>query len=224
MNEAGYCPFNAQRIIPSIFFIQGVEEKIVRVVKLHLNQRRKRSLLINDTYPGIMIAIAGVSMLQSGQFNVIAIANIIAGAALVRFGVKEWRSSAGEESHGIQWFDVFAGVVTILDALTIYKPWKGFQPAWLYFAVGLAAIVKGVFNLKIPGFRRLTIFADGFKIRTSPFSALKSKWTNTQSLTFEGSKIHLTTKDNVKRSLKLRGIENALEASEALMEALALTG
>jgi hypothetical protein len=132
-----------------------MQETIVRVVKLHLTQRRKRALLINDTYPGFMIAVAGVSMLQSGQWNVLGIANIIAGAALVRFGVKEWRSSAGEESHGIQWFDVFGGVVTILDALAIYKPWKGFQPAWLYFAVGLAAITKGVFGIKFPNFRRL---------------------------------------------------------------------
>ena len=196
-----------------------MQETIVRVVKLHLTQRRKRALLINDTYPGIMIAMAGVSMLQSGEWNVLGIANIIAGAALVRFGVKEWRSSAGEESHGIQWFDVFGGVVTILDALAIYKPWKGFQPAWLYFAVGLPAITKGVFGIKFPNFRRLTIFTDGFKIHKSPFSSIKSKWSDTESLAFEGPKISLTMKNNIKRSFKLRGIENVSEAAEALAEA-----
>lgn len=158
-------------------------------------------------------------MLQSGEWNVLGIANIIAGAALVRFGVKEWRSSAGEESHGIQWFDVFGGVVTILDALAIYKPWKGFQPAWLYFAVGLPAITKGVFGIKFPNFRRLTIFTDGFKIHKSPFSSIKSKWSDTESLAFEGPKISLTMKNNIKRSFKLRGIENVSEAAEALAEA-----
>jgi len=195
-----------------------VEGKIVRVVTLHPSQRRKRARLINDIYPGIMISVAGVSMLGGGQFTLIAIANIIAGTALVRFGVKEWRSSAGEEPHGIQWFDVFGGVVTILDALTIYKPWKGFQPAWLYFAVGLVAIAKGAFNMKFPNFRRLTIFADGFKIRTSPFSAFKSKWNDLQSVGVEGTKIFLISKNNKRRSLKLRGIENAAEAAEALVE------
>jgi hypothetical protein len=165
-----------------------------------------------------MITVAGVSMLGSGQFTLIAIANIIAGMALIRFGVKEWRSSAREEPHGIQWFDVFGGVVTILDALTIYKPWKGFQPAWLYFAVGLAAIAKGVFNIKFPNFRRLTIFNDGFKIRTSPISVFKSNWNDMQSVGVEGSKIYLTTKNNKQRSLKLKGIENAGEAAETLIE------
>ena len=201
-----------------------MKEKIVRVVKLRPTQRRKRALLINDTYPGIMIAVAGFAMLESGQFTIIAFANIVAGAALVRFGVKEWRSSAGKESHGIQWFDVIGGVVTILDALTIYKPWKGFQPAWLYFAVGLAAIAKGVLGIKIPGFRRLTIFTDGFKIRRSPFSSLKSTWSDTQSLAFDGHHIHLTAKNTTKRSFKLRGIENASEATEALMDAARTNG
>jgi hypothetical protein len=201
-----------------------VEEKIVRIVKLHLTQRRKRSLLINDTYPGIMIAVAGFGMIGSGQFTIIAFANIIAGAALIRFGVKEWRSSPEKESHGIQWFDVIGGVVTILDALAIYKPWKGFQPAWLYFAVGLAAIAKGIFGIKILGFRRLTIFTDGFKIRRSPFSSLKSKGSDIQSLTFDGHNIHLKAKNDTKRSYKLRGIENASEATEALMEAARTNG
>ena len=196
-----------------------MKENIVRIVKLHLTQRRRRSLLINDTYPGIMIAVAGFGMLEGGQFNILAFASIIAGIALVRFGVKEWRSFPGEESHGIQWVDVIGGVVTILDAMTIYKPWKGFQPAWLYFAVGLAAITKGLFNIKIPGFRRLTIFKDGFKIRTSPFSALKSQWGDVGVLEFEGQKIHLTSKNNIKRSFKLHGVENVSEATDALRKA-----
>ncbi|GEM_PF-2041788 len=196
-----------------------MEGKIIRVVTLYPSQRRKRARLINDIYPGIIIVVAGISMLGSGQFTLLAIANIIAGAALVRFGLKEWRSSAREEPHGIQWFDVFGGVVTILDALTIYKPWKGFQPAWLYFAVGLAAITKGVFNIKIPTFRHLTIFADGFKIRISPFSVFSSKWSDMQSLEFAESRINLTPKNSKTRLLKLHGIENATEAAEVLMEA-----
>jgi hypothetical protein len=196
-----------------------MKENVVRVVKLHLTQRRRRLLLINDTYPGIMIALAGLGMLQSGQFKVFAFANIIAGAALVRFGVKEWRSSPGEESHGIQWFDVVGGVVTLLDAFAMYKPWKGFQPAWLYLAVGLIVIAKGVFASKIPGLRRLTIFKDGFKIRISRFFVLKSKWSDIQTLAFEGPKIHLTAKNNVKRSFKLRGVENVSEVIDTLQKA-----
>lgn len=196
-----------------------MEGKIVRVIELRVNQRRKRARLVNDIYPGIMITFAGISILGSGQFTLVAIANIVAGVALARFGVKEWRSSAEKEPDGIQWFDVFGGVVTILDALTIYKPWKGFQPAWLYFAVGTAAIAKGVFKIRFPNFRRLTIFTDGFTIRTSPFSAFKSGWGDMRSLEFAASKIHLTRKDDKRRTIKLRGIENGAEAAGALIEA-----
>ena len=196
-----------------------MKENIVKVVKLHLTRRRKRSLLINDSYPGIMMVVAGFGMLENGQFNVLAIASIIAGTALVALGIKEWRSSPEVESHGIQWLDVIGGVVTILDAMAIYKPWKGFQPAWLYFAVGLATTAKGVFATKIPGFRRLTIFKDGFKIRTSPFSVLKSKWTDVEVLRFEESKIYLTAKNNVKHSFKLGGIGNLSEALDVQRDA-----
>ncbi len=194
-------------------------KNIVRVVKLHLNQRRRRMLLINDTYPGIMIALAGLSMLQSGQNEVFAFANIIAGATLIRFGIKEWRSAPGEETHGIQWLDVIGGVVTFLDAFAIYKPWKGFQPAWLYFLAGFVVIAKGLFASKIPSRRRLTIFEDGFAVSLTRFSSLKCKWSDIQTLTFEGPKIHLTEKNNVKRSFKLRGVENVSEAIDALTEA-----
>ncbi len=196
-----------------------MKKNIVRVVKLHLTQRRKRMLLINDTYPGIMIALAGLNMLQSGQYKVFAFANIIAGATLARFGIKEWRSAPGEESHGIQWFDVIGGVVTFLDAFAIYKSGKGFQPAWLYFVAGFVVIAKGVFASKIPSRRRLTIFEDGFKVSTSRFSVLKCKWSDIQSLAFEGQKIYVTEKNNVKRSIKLRGVANVSEAVDALTEA-----
>jgi hypothetical protein len=101
----------------------------------------------------------------------------------------------------------------------IYKPWKGFQPAWLYFAAGLLIIAKGVFASKIPSKRRLTIFEDGFRISTSRFSVLKCKWSDIQTLTFEGPKIHVMEKNNAKRSIKLRGVENVSEAIEALTEA-----
>ncbi len=110
-------------------------------------------------------------------------------------------------------------MVTILDALAIYKPWKGFQPAWLYFAVGLAAIAKGVFVSKLPGLWRLIIFSDGFKIRTSPCSSLKSKWNETETLVFDGARIRMTPKNGKLQSLKLRGIGNASEAADVLLDA-----
>ncbi len=48
-----------------------------------------------------MIAAAGVSLLESGQFTLLAAANIAAGTALIRFGVKEWRLAAGEKTNGV---------------------------------------------------------------------------------------------------------------------------
>jgi hypothetical protein len=50
---------------------------------------------------------------------------------------------------------------------------------------------------------------------------LKSTWSDTQSLAFDGHHIHLTAKNTTKRSFKLRGIENA---SEALMDAARTNG
>ncbi len=133
--------------------------------------------------------------------------------------MKEWRSSPGEESHGIQWFDVLGGAVTALDAFAIYKPWKGFQPAWLYFFASLIIMAKGMFASKIPNRRRLTIFEDGFKIRRSPFSVFRCSWADVQTISFDGPTLQVITNNNMRRSFKLRAIENVSEAIEALKEA-----
>ena len=193
-------------------------ETIERSVKLHLGQRQKRALLINDTYPGILTVLAGISMLQSGQSSLLGGASIAAGFMLVAFGVKEWRSSPGEPQHGVQWFDVLGGVVTIVNAFAIYKPTKGFQPATLYFFAGLVIIAKGVYASKLPGKRRLTITKDGFKIRTSPFRVLKMPWNDIALLTVNKSKVRVTTKDDSERGISLRRVANSSEATAVLID------
>lgn len=193
-------------------------EHIERTVKLHLGQRQRRALLINDTYPGILTVLAGISLFQSGQSPLLGGASIVAGFLLVAFGVKEWRSSSGEPHHGVQWFDVFGGVVTIVNAFAIYKPWKGFQPATLYFLAGLVVIAKGVFASKIPRRRRLTITNNGFKIRTSPFRVLRMPWNDIALLTVGESKVSVTKKDNSERGISLRRVANSSEAGAALID------
>ena len=193
-------------------------EQIERTVKLHLGQRHRRALLINDTYPGILTVLAGISLLQSGQSPLLGGASILAGLMLVAFGVKEWRSSPGEQQRSVQWFDVLGGVVTMVNAFAIYKPTKGFQPATLYFIAGLVIIAKGVFASKLPGKRRLTITKDGFKIRTSPFRVLKMSWNEIALLTVDESKVSVTTKDNSERGISLRRVANSSEAASALID------
>ena len=192
-------------------------EQIEKTVKLHLGQRQKRVLLINDTYPGILTVIAGIGMIQGGHSRLLGAVSILAGLTLVAFGVKEWRSTPGEGHHGIHWFDVFGGMVTIVDALVMYKPTKGFQPATLYIFAGLVIIAKGVFASKLPGMRRLTITKDGFKIRTSPFRVLKMSWDDIVVLTVDKSKVSVTTKENNTRGISLRRVANSSEAAAELI-------
>ena len=188
-----------------------------RVIKLELSAKRKKALVANDMVPAIILFITGVLTLTDGMNNMLALLNIICGAAIVLAGVREWRSLQVPVHHRIGWYDVICGIVMMIDAVQMYKPWKGFQPAWFYFGLSIFILLKGFGVVKPIGIRRLTITDDEFIIRTGPFTRLRSRWDATERVTMDKGKLIVSTPSG-QRTISLRKTANAEEVLAALNE------
>lgn len=125
-----------------------------RIIKLELSANRKKILLINDLVPALILLVTGFQSAQAGTMNAVTIVNIVSGGLLATFGLREWRSLGRHHRDTVQWYDFVSGAVMMLNAATMYKPWKGFQPANLYFAVSLLLLLKS-FSIVKP----LSLFA-----------------------------------------------------------------
>ena len=190
-------------------------EQEVIVVSLKRTQHVRRVMLLNDLLPGIIVVLSGISLFESGLHFLVAAVNILAGCALLFFGIKEWRSDPEEES-GFNWVDIFGGIVVALDATAMYKPWKGFQPAWVNFLLAIAIVLRGFFPSLFPRLRKLRIDRNGFSIRFSPFSSYECVWSSIESLSTEPTSFTLHYQDGSSRSFSLNKVENRQEVLETL--------
>jgi hypothetical protein len=167
----------------------------------------------NHALAGVLLMILGIENLyhrETGHW-VFGLLAIVAGAAVFISFVRDMRKPAEAEPHGIHWFDVFAGVVILLEAWHKYKPGKGFQPATLLVLVGVLTFLMGLFHAKLAQLARFTCNETGFLARTSPFHKLQLAWQDIAAVQSADSAISLTLKDGQHRVIKLRRIENKSE-------------
>jgi len=189
---------------------------MTRTIPLQRTARSQKLLLLNDMIPSLILLATGVGTLLSGTNTKLAIANIVSGGLISVFGVREWRGLSKEHHHRIQWYDVVSGCVIMLDAVMMYKPWKGFQPADLYFALSLFLILKGFSVIKPKGIRLLKISEDGFSIRTGPFFGLRMEWKDVENVSMNGTSLVVSTHEGTKK-ISLRLVENRDEVYQALL-------
>ena len=189
-----------------------------RIIKLELSEKRKKALLLNDTLPAILLIYAGISTILVGGNVPLGIGNLIIGTVVVALALREWHSLAGHTHRRIQWFDIMTGVMMLIDAVTMYKPWKGFQPAWLYAAASLFIILKGFSIIRPIGIRRLTITEEGFYVRTNLHSVLRCRWNEVEAVSLRDHALVVVTTQET-RSLSLRRIANREELLSALLDA-----
>jgi len=188
-----------------------------KVIKLEVSARRKKVLLLNDLIPAVILFFTGATSAAAGGFTLLAATNILSGGLLVTFGVREWRSLGRESGGKIQWYDLVSGVVMGIDAASMYKPWKGFQPADLYAILALFLMLKGFGVIRVPEpFRGLTISEAGFGLRTGPFSRSSFTWEDVEGISREGHHLLVRTKTGVS-NISLRRISSPREVEEALV-------
>jgi len=164
----------------------------------------------NHLVPGMLLLLIGIESLSHGddEHLVFALLGIGAGAALIISFIRDMRQSAHAAPHGVHWFDIFAGIVIVLEAWHKYKPEKGFQPATLLFIVGVITFLIGIFHGKLSRFARLTCDENGFLVRTSPFHKLELAWKEVAAVQAANNAIQITTANDERCKISLRRVEN----------------
>jgi uncharacterized membrane protein YobD (UPF0266 family) len=176
-------------------------------------KRKKFARSFNHVLAGVLLLLLGIENLsQHGSEHLIfALLSILAGAAVFISFVREMRQLAHTKPHGVNWVDLFAGIVILLEAWHKYKPEKGFQPATLLFVVGVATFCIGLFHAKLAQLARLRCDANGFFARMSPFKNLQLAWQDIAAVQLEAAVIRITANDRRQHKLSLRSVENKNE-------------
>ncbi|MGB2868778.1 MAG: hypothetical protein WBD36_10020 [Bacteroidota bacterium] len=191
-----------------------------RIIKLELSANRKKVLLANDLVPAIILLMTGLQSVKSGTTDAVTVVNIVSGGLLVIFGLREWRSLTKREHGKIQWYDFVSGIVMMLNAVTMYKSWKGFQPAYLYFLAALLLILKALSIIKpLSPFRRLTISDAGFTLKLGLLSTIRFRWEDIVNLKIADQILHITTIQG-DREVSLKRIADTEEMSAALSSSM----
>ena len=191
-----------------------------RTLKLELSANRKKILLANDIVPAAILLFTGLNSLKEGTHTSLALINILSGGLLLSFGVRAWRSLGRPVHHKVEWYDVVTGIVMMLDAWTMYKPWKGFQPAYLYSVLSLFYVLKGFSIIKPPGFfHRLTISDTGFTLRAGLFSSLHCMWEETIQIVLNDGILEIATPRGSRR-ISLKKIANRDEVLSTLTSSM----
>lgn len=173
-------------------------------------KRKKFTRSFNHVLAGVLLLLLGIENLsQHGSEHLIfALLSILAGAAVFISFIREMRQPAHAKPHGVNWVDIFAGAVILLEAWHKYKPEKGFQPATLLFLAGLVTCGLGIFHAKLAQLARLHCDANGFLARMSPFKKLQLAWQDIAAVQLEPATIRITTHDHQQHKLSLRLVEN----------------
>jgi hypothetical protein len=188
--------------------------------------RARRARMLNDGLPGLLLLLTGLDGITSpgGEHYEIGWLNILVGGALIAVTVFEWRKNASVPETLINKMDLFAGVVLFVEGLNRYKPWKGFQPSYGYFFIGVLVAVKGLVHSKLPVVRRMVLDGEGVAARTSPVRKLSLRWTDISSIAIGDSAIEFQLREGRIRRLGLRRIENRAEVAAALTDAAGRNG
>ncbi len=181
-----------------------------QTIILTVSHKKKKMFLANELFPAGIILFTGVMSLHVGTDQLLAYVNIISGAVILFFGIKEWRLLASPEHRGFHWFDIASGAVMMVDAVIMYKPWKGFQPAMVYGALSVAIILKGFSIVKPPHVRKMVVTDIGGTIRTNIISRLEFTWAETRSVSISEQKLIVHT-EHAQKSISLRSIGNMEE-------------
>jgi hypothetical protein len=185
-------------------------------IYLKPNKRMKFARSFGHVTPGIILVLSGLEGLASaGREHLwLALLSIAAGAAVVIAFIREMRHTRSDAPHGINWLDVFAGIVLFVEAAHRYSPEKGFQPAHGYAFAGLLTIALGIFHARLAALARITCTKEGVFARTAPFRSVKVAWEDIASPQITDSVITLNTKSGDSPKIDLRTVENKNEVIE----------
>jgi uncharacterized membrane protein YobD (UPF0266 family) len=171
--------------------------------------------MLNHLLPGVILLLSGIGVLMGDESEHIRLPwlNILVGLAALVIIIYEFRFSHSEKHTIVNWVDIVAGFVLLLEGINHYHPNKIFQPALFYIIIAVATCGMGIFHARIARLWRLEIDETGFFIRLSPFKKVKMKWADISSMKFGDSSINIVTTGNRRARIPLRQIDNKEEVT-----------
>ncbi|MFI5250870.1 MAG: hypothetical protein ACHQQQ_00435 [Bacteroidota bacterium] len=189
-----------------------------QILFLKPTKRQQRARMLNHLIPGVLLLFTGVDELTGGRTEHISLPwlNIIIGLSATILIVYELKYSHKRKHSIVNYVDIVAGFILLLEGINHYHPNKFFQPALFYVIIALATILMGIFHHQMRNLHQLVQDDEGFTFRNSPFFKFRMRWKDIVAITIGDRLITLTTHDNRKHKINLRRIENREEIKSIL--------
>lgn len=169
---------------------------------------------------GLTLAVAGGQALADGHHVTwIDYVALVSGALLLVAFVREMRGAlrhGAHAHHGINWVDVFAAAVTLVEAAHLRHLGRVRLPiAYALLAVFLLGI--GLFHDRLARIRRLIVDEDGFDIRLQPWKRVRRRWRDLTAVVADETSITLTELDGATMRLNLADAPERADVIDAFM-------
>ena len=185
---------------------------------LHPTRRAEMGARINHLLPAVVLILSAFESITGehhGPWWLPASAFTVGAALLVVF-VRDWRTHDQTAHATVSLFDIIAAVVIFMEGVERYKPWKGFQPAWLYFGAAVVTLLIGVFHRRLIASRYLQLDESGFTFSTRFWRAQRFNWSEVAAVDTAGDAVVVTPRQGRPRRLSLRRIANREAVHDAL--------
>lgn len=155
---------------------------------------------------GLTLAAAGGQALADGHHVTwIDYVALVSGTLLLVAFVREMRGAlrhGAHAHHGINWVDVFAAAVTLVEAAHLRHLGRVRLPiAYALLAAFLLGI--GLFHDRLARIRRLIVDEDGFDIRLQPWKRVRRRWQDLATATADDTGITVTAHDGAVTRINL---------------------
>lgn len=146
---------------------------------------------------GVTLALSGIEAFRASHGTWADGVGVIGGGILLFAFLREVRTArtGGHGGHhGIGWVDVFAAVVTAVEAWHLHHQGKHGLP----IAYGLVAAILlglGLAHPRLARLRRLIVSPEGFDVRMSPWRRVRAAWADVAAVEADGAAVSVAMHD-----------------------------
>jgi hypothetical protein len=169
---------------------------------------------------GLLLASSGYNAIREGHHaSWLDVVAIVSGLLLLAAFVVEMRLArrgGARAHHGIGWVDVFAAIVTAVEAAHLRHNGKVGLPI-AYGLVAVLLLMLGLMHGRLQHLRRLVVDEHGFDIRMAPWSRTRLAWSDVADVHEAGSVVTVVTLAAQERRLDLREADHGDVVVETLL-------
>lgn len=188
-------------------------------------QRAQRVQAARHVLVGAILAFGGIEAITSGRWTWADLVGTVGGAVLIIAFVLEMRhlrkaagAHGGHAHHGIGWIDVFAAVVTAVEAWHLHHQGKHGLP-YAYGFVALILLGVGLAHPRLSRLRRLILSDEGFDVRMGPWRRVCAPWSQVKSVTGDKLVVTVVLAGGLSHRFDFSGADNGAQVVDAFTRA-----